>query len=107
MKNNNADNSVYSIVTSIPRGKVSTYKQAAKLSGVKNPRQIGRILHQNKNPDNIPCHRVIRSDGYLADNYAFGGISAQRKKLKKEGIGFSGKKVKTEFIWLATTAPLK
>jgi methylated-DNA-protein-cysteine methyltransferase-like protein len=79
---------IYKIVSKIPKGKVLTYKKVAELSGVKNPRIVGFALHANTNPDQIPCHRVIKSDGYLARGYAFGGIKAQENKLKREGIVF-------------------
>lgn len=79
---------VYSVIKKIPKGKVSTYKKIAELSGIKNPRIVGFALHANKNPDEIPCHRVVKSNGYLAKGYAFGGIDAQEKKLRGEGVLF-------------------
>jgi methylated-DNA-protein-cysteine methyltransferase-like protein len=79
---------IYKIVSKIPKGKVLTYKRVALLSGVKNPRVVGFALHANKNPDQVPCHRVVKSDGFLAKGYAFGGIKAQEEKLKKEGVVF-------------------
>lgn len=79
---------VYGVVKKIPKGKVSTYKSVAKLAGIKNPRVIGFALHANKNPDEIPCHRVVKSNGYLAKGYAFGGIKTQEKILRKEGVIF-------------------
>ena len=62
---------VYKITSLIPLGFVLTYKKLAQLSGVKNPRVVGNILHKNTDPQNIPCHRVVHSDGSLAKNYAF------------------------------------
>ena len=84
---------VYKITSLLPSGFVLTYKRLAQLSGVKNPRVVGTILHKNKDPDNIPCHRVIHSDGSLAISYAFGGIKAQEKKLKEEKVEFTNQKV--------------
>jgi O-6-methylguanine DNA methyltransferase len=75
---------VLKIVSKIPKGKVLTYKQVAKLAGrPKAYRAVGNIL--NKNYDlQIPCHRVIRSDGKV------GGYNrGARKKinlLKKEKV---------------------
>ena len=79
---------VYAIVSKIPRGKVLTYKKVAQLSGLTNPRIVGFALHANKNPKDIPCHRVVKSDGTLAKGYAFGGPIKQKKNLEKEGIIF-------------------
>lgn len=75
---------VYSVVAKIPKGQVLTYKQVAKKAG--SPlafRAVGNILNKNYNP-NIPCHRVVRSDGKI------GGYNrgAKRKKeiLNREGF---------------------
>lgn len=54
---------VYSVVKSIPKGEVFTYKQVANMAGSPRAfRAVGNILNKNYDP-NIPCHRVIRSDG--------------------------------------------
>lgn len=84
---------VYKIVTQIPLGRVSTYGLIASRAGI-SPRLVGRALHQNTDPDSVPCHRVVRSDGTLADGYVFGGQQAQLASLQREGIAFCGKKIK-------------
>lgn len=84
---------IYQAVSLIPKGKVLTYKQVAKIAGVKNPRLVGFCLHKNKNLTKIPCHRVIKSDGTLASGYAFGGMKKQKEILEKEGIKFNGNKI--------------
>lgn len=89
----NPSEKVYKVVSSIPKGKVATYKQIARLAGIKNPRLVGFYLHKNLNPKTIPCHRVIKSNGTLAKGYAFGGIKKQKEKLIKEGIKFDGVKI--------------
>lgn len=77
-------NKIYEIVKNIPKGKVLTYKEVAKLAGrPKAYRAVGNIL--NKNHDLvIPCHRVIRSDG-KSGGYN-GGKVRKTELLKKEGI---------------------
>ncbi len=77
---------VYTVVRKIPKGKVATYGQIAKLSGIKSPRLVGSMLHKNIDPVTIPCHRVVNSKGKLALRYAFGGITGQKEKLRSEGI---------------------
>lgn len=60
---NNFLNRVLAVVEQIPKGQTLTYTQVARLAG--NPkayRAVGNILSKNVDP-NIPCHRVIRSDG--------------------------------------------
>lgn len=82
---------VYNIVSSIPKGKVATYGQIAKKIKINNPRIVGFALHENKNPNKIPCHRVVYSTGKLSTSYAFGGIKKQKEKLKREGVLFINK----------------
>lgn len=56
---------VFKIVKKIPKGKTLTYKEVAERTGrPKAYRAVGSILNKNYNSE-IPCHRVIRSDGKL------------------------------------------
>ena len=88
---------IYEAVKKIPRGKVATYAQVAKLAGnEKMSRAVGNALHKNTDPDNIPCYRVVNSRGRLADEYAFGGAEAQKKKLEADGIEVTDNKVDLE-----------
>ena len=80
---------VYEIVKNIPRGKVATYGQIALYLGNRNfARAVGNILHNNPDPEHIPCHRVVNAQGRLSQAYAFGGIDAQRCLLESEGVVF-------------------
>lgn len=74
---------VLETVSKIPEGKVLTYKQVAKLAGSPRAyRSVGNILNKNYDP-NIPCHRVIRSDG-SAGGYNR-GTKNKLLKLREEG----------------------
>ena len=86
---------VYHVVSNIPSGKVSTYGRIAKVCGMKSSREVGRILHENPDPKEIPCHRVVHSDGSIAVGYAFGGRKKQIEILGKEGILIVNGKVQT------------
>lgn len=80
---------IYAVVERIPRGKVATYGQVATAAG--NPRWsqvVGYALHSNPRPGEIPCHRVVRKDGRVAEGFAFGGENVQRMLLIEEGIEF-------------------
>ena len=80
---------VYDVVKEIPRGKVATYGQIAKILGAPKFSQIvGYALHSNPNPKEIPCHRVVNRFGQLSGSFAFGGKQGQRLRLEKEGIVF-------------------
>lgn len=74
---------VLNVVKNIPRGKTMTYKEVARRA--KSPRAyraVGNIMAKNFDPQ-IPCHRVIKSDGTLG-NYNR-GIKNKIKLLRKEG----------------------
>jgi O-6-methylguanine DNA methyltransferase len=74
---------VRAIVTKIPKGKTMTYKEvAAKAGNPKAARGVGAIMRSNYNRD-IPCHRVVRSDGKLG-SYNRGGEAQKRRLLRTE-----------------------
>ena len=73
---------VLQIVLKIPKGNVLTYAQVARRAGSpRAARAVGNILNKNYNPD-IPCHRVIRSDGKIGGYNR--GIAKKKSLLKKE-----------------------
>ena len=75
---------VLNIVSSIKHGKTMTYKEVATRAGSPGAaRAVGSIMKANYRP-NVPCHRVICSDGVIGQ-YNRGGPSVKYKKLKKEG----------------------
>jgi methylated-DNA-protein-cysteine methyltransferase-like protein len=54
-------------VKAIPAGKVSSYRDLAWAAGVpKGARQVVWTLHSVSRSRQIPWHRVIRADGYIA-----------------------------------------
>jgi methylated-DNA-protein-cysteine methyltransferase-like protein len=80
---------VYAYLKTIPAGKVTTYGAiAAHLGNRCYARTVGNILHENPDPTQYPCHRVVSSKGRVAEHYAFGGGGMQRKRLEAEGIVF-------------------
>lgn len=75
---------VITIVKKIPKGKVMTYKQIATAAGSpRASRAVGSIMAKNQNLD-IPCHRVIRSDGSIGP---YNGLRNKSKEqlLRNEG----------------------
>jgi O-6-methylguanine DNA methyltransferase len=78
-------NAVIAIVTKIPKGTVLTYKEVAiAAQNPKAARAVANIMAANYDL-NVPCHRVIRSDGGLG-GYNRGGVSAKVGILKSEGV---------------------
>ncbi len=84
---------VYQIVKQIPRGKVMTYGQIAKMLGTKDARRVGHALHVNKDGTLVPCHRVVNKDGRLAPGFAFGGPHEQKRRLEQEGVKVKNNRV--------------
>ena len=72
---------VYNIVKGIPKGKTMTYRQVAELTG--KPRAVGNILNMNKDSE-IPCHRVVRSDGKIGGYNK--GSRRKNNLLKAESV---------------------
>lgn len=76
---------VHAVVRTIPKGQVRTYKEVATVAG--NPRAaraVANYMAKNYAPD-IPCHRVIRSNGTLG-GYNRGGTAAKKELLLQEGF---------------------
>lgn len=75
---------VRDVVASIPKGKTMTYKEVATKAGnPKAARGVGAVMRNNYNPD-IPCHRVVNSDGSFG-SYNRGGTLRKQAILKEEG----------------------
>ena len=78
---------VWNYLKKIPRGKVKTYSEVAKSIGKPFAvRAVANAIGKNPLAPQIPCHRVIRSDGSLGGYSGKGGIKTKRLLLKKEGI---------------------
>lgn len=78
---------VLSVVRRIPKGKTLTYAEVARRAGSpKASRAVGSIMAGNYRAD-VPCHRVIRSDGKIGD-YNRGGSQAKAALLLKERMGY-------------------
>lgn len=85
---------VYTTIKKIPKGKVATYGQIARLVGSpKAARAIGLFMRTNPDAPRTPCHRVVASDGDLTGYAGTGGIAMKKKMLRAEGVQFKGEKV--------------
>lgn len=73
---------ILSVVDEIPKGKVATYGQIARLIGrYKNSRLVGRVLGMAEYYGKYPCHRVVNHAGRLAP-----GWKEQKHLLEEEGV---------------------
>ncbi len=96
----NTFEAVYAVVRTIPKGKVASYGQVARLVG--NPRLsrvVGYALHVNPDPEHIPCYRVVDRFGRVSEAFAFGGGNRQRDMLLADGVEFDANgRVKKEYF---------
>lgn len=71
----------------IPKGKTTTYKKLAEKIGKPEAfRAVANAVGKNPMLIDIPCHRVIRSDGSLGGYSGRGGVKAKHAILIKEGV---------------------
>jgi len=76
---------VWKELLKIPAGSTKTYKEIAVAIGKPNSsRAVANACAQNPYAPEVPCHRVIRSDGSLGGYSAEGGIERKRQLLEIE-----------------------
>ena len=77
--------SVWKELLKIPRGRTKTYKEIAVAIGRPNSsRAVANACAQNPYAPDVPCHRVVCSDGSLGGYSAEGGIERKRQLLEME-----------------------
>ena len=77
---------VWEEIKKIPKGSIKTYKEIASILGKPNAsRAVANACSKNPLIIKIPCHRVIRSDGFLGGYSGKGGIQKKSELLIEEG----------------------
>ena len=77
---------ILSVVEEIPKGRVATYGQIARLVGRdRNARLVGTVLSRADYYGQYPCHRVVNHAGRLAP-----GWLEQAELLRQEGVVLKG-----------------
>lgn len=91
MKNPTFNECCYALLRKVPKSKVTTYKELAKAMKSKAYRAVGNAMNKNPYAPEVPCHRVVKSNGNV------GGFASGTKKkimiLKKEGIKITSGKI--------------
>lgn len=92
MVNSKFNQNCYRLLKKIPLGRVTTYKEIARALSSKGYRAVGNAMGRNPNAPQVPCHRVVCSDGRIG-GYAFG---PKRKIdiLRREGVEILDGRVK-------------
>jgi len=79
---------IYRVVRQIPRGKVATYGQIARIVDRCTARMVGYAMAALRGRTDVPWQRVINSRGEISIRSRGDGALRQRKLLEKEGIQF-------------------
>lgn len=84
---------VWQKISLVPQGKITTYKILAKALGrPKASRAVAKALRKNPKLVQIPCHRVVRSNGEVGGYVK--GVRGKVRLLRKEGVEIERAKVK-------------
>lgn len=81
----------YDLLRIVPEGKVTTYKALANALDTKAYRAVGNAMNKNPYAPEVPCHRVVGSDGSLT-GFAH-GLPQKTKMLQEEGVDVVNGKV--------------
>jgi len=87
------DQRVFSLVSRVPKGKVTTYGEVARALGMRSPRAVGQALKRNDRPISIPCHRVIMSDGRIGGYMGCERSGRKARLLGKEWVTVKNGKI--------------
>lgn len=79
---------IYAEVRKVPRGRVATYGQIARIIGDCGARQVGYAMAALPDGTDVPWQRVINSKGEVSLRSASDGHNMQRWLLEDEGIEF-------------------
>lgn len=94
MEKSNFNERCYKLLRTVPKGKVTTYKALAEALGTKAYRAVGNAMNKNPYAPEVPCHRVVASNGSL---HGFAsGLNKKESMLKAEGVSVQNQKVDLE-----------
>lgn len=84
---------VWKVLMQIPKGNVTTYGAIARYLGSDAVRAVGSAVGKNPYAPDVPCHRVVRSDGSIGEYSGKVGKAGKMRLLESEGIGIVNGKV--------------
>ena len=87
------------VCSRIPRGHIATYGQIAKVLG--NPhaaRAVGRAMATNPYAPDVPCHRVVASDGKMTGYGGAAGVDQKAQMLSDEGVVVTAGRADLSFV---------
>lgn len=85
---------VWTVIMSIPPGKVMSYGQVARLAGYpSHARMVGGILKKLPAKSKIPWYRVVNAQGKISFPVDSTAYLRQRQQLEDDGVAFRGDKI--------------
>ena len=93
---------VLRVLAEVPKGKVTTYGDLAQELAKRDPkwsprasRAVGTTMKSNLCGPQIPCHRVVKSDGGIGNfrGGEEGAVDAKISMLRDEGVTVTGGKI--------------
>ncbi|MCF7872125.1 DNA-deoxyinosine glycosylase [Candidatus Woesearchaeota archaeon] len=88
---------IYTALLAVPKGKVTTYKELANRVGSKAYRAVGQIMNKNSWAPEVPCHRVVASDGSLG-GFAE-GLKKKKALLESECVKIINNKIDEKYFY--------
>jgi methylated-DNA-protein-cysteine methyltransferase-like protein len=96
---NPAIQALWEVVSSIPRGSVSTYGAVARAAGLPGrARLTGYALRMSPTDMNLPWHRVLGSGGRIVFPKTSPSYREQARRLRAEGVVVTEGRVKPTAI---------
>lgn len=78
----------YDLIRQIPKGKVATYGDIARMADCRSARAVGFALNQLPDNSDVPWQRVINSQGKVSPRRNSEGHLIQKIILEEEGVIF-------------------
>lgn len=78
----------YDLIRQIPKGKVATYGDIARMADCRSARAVGFALNQLPDNSDVPWQRVINSQGKVSPRRNSEGHFIQKIILEEEGVIF-------------------
>lgn len=80
---------IYAVVRRIPRGRVASYGQVARLAKLPGrARQVGYAMYALPRGSSVPWQRVVNAQGKVSRRRVPGAELTQRMLLEAEGVRF-------------------
>lgn len=80
---------VYLALLEVPEGETVSYKELAERVGCRSAQAVGQALKRNPFAPEVPCHRVIASDGSIGGFHGCRSgemIEKKRTMLEREKL---------------------